>query len=70
MSEEGNDFKTFLTYFFIFAFIMLFWDGFKTDMIKKNGNINIVNNNVKYVQQKVYTNREVRLSSVYLKSGN
>jgi len=57
MPEFDEDFKKFFGFLLLFAFLILFWDGFKEDMARRYGTQNLAQQKTQTtrpVQQKVY----------------
>ena len=66
MSNWDDDFKKFFNYLLIFAFLILFWNGFKADMARRDGTNNLAKNKTNTTQtvqhiQKTY--RQVYVNS-------
>jgi hypothetical protein len=70
ISQWDDDFKKFFNYLLIFAFVMMFWNGFKADMAKRDGTNNLVKNKtttqqVRTVQSVPKTYRQVYVNNNY-----
>lgn len=72
MEEVENPFNKFFGYLMVFAFIMLFWNNFKTDMARRNGTNNLAQNKMQAVQstqqivyRRVYVNNYGGPATVY-----
>ena len=71
MEGYDEEFKKFIGYLAIFAFLSLFWSGFKADMARRNTDSKMVNANVtqlvptQTVYRQVYINNGGGPATVY-----